>query len=346
MPARLFHRNGLFTSKMMITDLEVLFQKAVKNNRVIGAALGYIENKNINYRCCGFKSIQNNDPIAIDTYFEIGSITKVFTALLLIQLVERGEMQLDDAVETLNLPFKIPEFQGTKITFRHLVTHHAGLPIIQTNLKFKNQLNPYSDYSIRDLYDFLTHYTLKNAPGDHFEYSNIGMGLLGHVLCTKTRKSYWELLSESILAPLSMNHTCLELTETNHNQMSKGHYINQILPSWNMSEAMQGSGGLLITIQDAIQFLAANLGLIQSPVTELLKRCHQFQYKINSSESIGLAWIITHSKNGDIIWHDGITGGYRSFIGFNRKTEKGMVILTNSNMDWVNDFALELLRHH
>lgn len=329
---------------MKTTDLEILFKKATKTNRVIGAALGYVEKGSITYICCGNKSIQKNDPVTIDTYFEIGSVTKVFTALLLNQLINKEGIHLDATIESLNLPFKIPEFRGRKITLKHLVTHHSGLPAIQTNLKIKNQLNPYSDYSIEELYDFLAHYTLENPPGYHFEYSNIGMALLGHILCLKAGKSYWELLSDTLLAPLALKHTCFELREKK--EFSEGHYLDHILPNWSMSEVMQGAGGLLSTIQDITQFLTANLCIGSSPITDLLKQCHQPQYKINSSESIGLAWIISHSKCGDIIWHDGITGGFRSFIGFNQETKKGIVILTNSNMGWVNEFGLSLLKNH
>ena len=120
--------------------------------------------------------------ISEDTIFEIGSITKIFTTLILMDMVANGEVVLDEPVETYLPSVKIPELNGKKITLRHLATHYSGLPSLPDNFNPKNPMNPYEDFTSEDLYHFLNHYNLKRAPGEQFEYSNVGLGLLGHIL--------------------------------------------------------------------------------------------------------------------------------------------------------------------
>ncbi|HSX38724.1 MAG TPA: serine hydrolase domain-containing protein [Chlamydiales bacterium] len=327
----------------MTTDIQSMLEKTIKKNRAVGAAVGFIEQDQLHFYCSGEKSAQDDVPISIDTIFEIGSITKVFTTLLLIEMVQKGEANLDDPVENFFPSVRIPEFNGKKITLRHLATHHSGLPGMPGNINPKDLMNPYAGYSTEDLYRFLGRFTLKKTPGEQFVYSNLGMALLGHILCLKMKKSYGRLTSDSILSPLSMVDTGADLTPNIRSRMSVGHHLGKMVKYWDVTEAFIGAVGFHSSIKDMTQFLAANLGLLNPPVADLLRRCHKHQYTSNSTEDIGLGWIISHINDADVIWHDGITGGFRSFIGFNPRTQNGIVVLSNSTKDWLNEFSFSIL---
>jgi serine-type D-Ala-D-Ala carboxypeptidase/endopeptidase len=327
-----------------MSDIGTQLQAAMKKKGVVGAAVGYIQNGQTQFYFSGKTSVLSDKPISRDTIFEIGSITKVFTTLILMMLSSRGEIHLDDSIDIF-LPFdQVPHFNGHKITLRHLATHSSGLPSFPSTLIPKNPKNPYKNYSIEDLYYFLQQYSLKRKPGDHFLYSNLGMGLLAHILRIKTQKSYKALILEHVLEPLSMDDSGVEITAIMKDRMCMGHNIGKTVEFWDTPEAIVGSGGLRSNIQDMTKFLAANLGFVQTPITNFLKKCHKRLYSTETSgEYCGFGWIISGTQKGDVIWHDGITGGFANFIGFNQHTQKGLVILTNSRKNWLTDFSFSLL---
>ena len=130
-------------------------------------------------------------PVNGDTLFEIGSATKVFTSLLLAEAVKRGEVALDDPVaKYLPSSVKVPERGGRKITLLDLATHTSGLPRLPLNMNPKDASNPYADYTVQQMYEFLASYTLPRDPGSMYEYSNLGGGLLGHVLALRAWMDY------------------------------------------------------------------------------------------------------------------------------------------------------------
>jgi len=146
-------------------------------------------------------------PLNGDTIFEIGSISKVFTSLLLADMVNRKEVALDDpAAKYLPEHVRMPERSGKAITLLDLSTHRSGLPRVPGNLNPKDPTNPYADYSVDDLYQFLSGYTLPRDPGSEVEYSNLGGGLLGHILAHRAGTDYESLIRSRIarrcLAPV------------------------------------------------------------------------------------------------------------------------------------------------
>src|SRR5215470_11566316 len=144
----------------------------------------------------GRSGAANDRPLDADTVFEIGSITKVFTALLLAEMVGRGEVALDDpAAKFLPERVRMPEYQGVPITLLDLATYTSGLPRMPNNFAPKDPTNPYADYTADQLYDFLSGYKLAYTPGKHYEYANLGFGLLGHVLSLRAGKSSEELVT-------------------------------------------------------------------------------------------------------------------------------------------------------
>ncbi len=151
-----------------------------------------------------------------DTIYEIGSISKLFTSLLLAQEVVRGEMLLDDPI-AMYLPagVTVPSHNGIEIKLVDLATHTSGLPRIPTNIAPADQSNPYADYTPELLYEYLSTYELPRDPGERWEYSNVGVGLLGHILELHAGVPYEELLRTRILDPLGMDSTGITLAESN-----------------------------------------------------------------------------------------------------------------------------------
>ena len=180
---------------------------------VLGRVFGY-----------GKKSAQDEARPDGDTVFEIGSATKVFTALLLVDMVRRGEVSLDDPVQKF-LPddVKVPKKGEQPITLDHLASHRSGLPRMPDNFTPKDPANPYADYSVKQMYEFLSRCQPAREAGEAFEYSNLGAGLLGHALARRAGKTYEALVVERICKPLGMSDTAVTLKQPTRSRLAPGH---------------------------------------------------------------------------------------------------------------------------
>lgn len=279
-----------------------------------------------------------------NTVFEIGSISKVFTALLLADLVERGELKLNDPISKfLPKSVKVPSRNGKEITLIDLATHTSGLPRLPDNLKPQDIENPYADYTVEQLYDFLSRYRLTRDMGTEYEYSNLGAGLLGHILSLKSGMDYETLVTTRIAQPLQMNSTKIQLSAEMKSRFARGHNeIGQPVKNWDLP-TLAGAGGLRSTTHDLLNFLAANLGLTKSNLSSTMQRTQTIQRQTGTPDlAIGLGWHILKKYGTEIIWHNGGTGGYHSFMGFDKKKQLGVVVLSNSSNS-IDDIGLHLL---
>ncbi len=327
----------------MTMDIQTFLQKYMNNSGTVGASVAFIDNGKIQFFSCGKKSINRDELVSEDTVFKIGSITKVFTTLILMDMVAKGDVQLDDPIEIYLPGIKLPELDGTKITLRHLAVHTSGIPFMPDNFDFKNPANFYKDYTIERLYDDLSHWTLTKAPGKSFEYSNVGMGLLGHILSVRSAKSYEELIQSSIAAKLKMKDTSISLTAAMRHNLASGHHLRQEIGHLDIPAVGAGAGALRSSVKDMAQFLVANMGFSQSPIVTLMQQCHQKQHQVMPRCSIGLAWATSRFRQANIIWQNGARDGFRGFIGFNPKTQKGLVVLSNSSEVWPDEFGFLIL---
>ena len=272
-------------------------------------------------------------PLSENSLFEIGSITKTFTGILLADMILKGEVTLDDTVISL-LPAgtTLPVRNGQNMTLRHLVTHSSGLPRMPSNFAPADNSNPYADYSVADMYKFLAGYALPRDIGETAEYSNLGMGLLGHVLALKTGQSYEELVTERIFKPLGMTDSSITVSEAQKPNFTDGHDPSGDATShWDLP-TFAGAGAIRSNGRDMMKYLAANMGLTSSALTPAIEMSHKFQRKFDpDTMHIGFAWITVTNEAGDLTWHNGGTGGYRSFLGLNKATKTGVLVLANSN---------------
>ncbi len=311
---------------------QMLVDRIDAQHQSVGIVVGIIGPKG--RRIISYGHLEKGDarPLDGDTIFEIGSATKVFTSLLLADMVQRGEVALDDPV-TKYLPagVKMPERNGRSITLVDLATHTSGLPRVPANMMPKDQANPYADYSVEQLYEFLSTYQLTRDIGSKYEYSNLGGGLLGHVLARRAGMDYEALVRSRICDPLGMKSTWITLTPEMKARLAVGHNAAlETVENWDLP-TLSGAGAIRSTANDLLTFLAANLGYTKSPLAPAMAAMLKVRRPTGQPRlEIALGWHVLTTNGEDIIWHNGGTGGYRSFMGFDPKTRIGVVALSNA----------------
>ena len=282
-------------------------------------------------------------PLDADSVFEIGSITKVFTAIILADMAERGQVKLDDPI-AMYLPknMRVPERSGKKITLIDLSTQTSGLPRMPDNFKPSDVRNPYKDYTVEQLYDFLSRHELRRDPGALFEYSNLGVGLLGHVLTLAAKKPYEQLVKERILDPLDMDHTAITLTPWMQQHLARGHNTaNEPVSNWDVG-VLGAAGALRSTMNDMLKFAHANLQT-KGRLQQVMQKTHVERAPALKGGGIGMNWIIRGLDGQEVIWHNGGTGGYRTWMGVDQKKGLAAVVLTNS-AHGADDLGFALLK--
>lgn len=245
-------------------------------------------------------------------------------------MVNEGKIKLTDPVQNyLPSKVKLPIKNGKPITFLSLANHSSGLPRLANNMPFADPLNPYADYTVEMMYQFLNNYQLPREVGEQREYSNLGTGLLGHVLALIDNKSFEEMIIARVLTPLMMKNTFVDVPNSYSNKLSHGHNAQLEKIKYWQFPTLAGAGALKSNITDMALFLKANMAKSVLANEFALTQTSTANFA-NANTKIGLSWIIQNSRNGKLFIHNGGTGGFRSFIGFNRKTGKGIVLLSNA----------------
>lgn len=322
----------------------ILQERVEKSKRNLGIVVGIVSGKGTRVISYGKPARQASAEVGGDTVFEIGSVTKAFTSILLAEMAARGEVGLNDPLSKyLPKNVKTPSRNGREITLLDLATHTSGLPRLPGNLNPADPNNPYADYTVGQLYEFLSGYTLTRDIGEKYEYSNLGAGLLGHVLALRAGMDYEALIVARILKPLGMNNTRAKLSPQMQAALAKGHdQGGSPVTAWDF-ETLAGAGALRSTVNDMLKFLAANLGLNKSALYTAMQKAHAVQKATDTPNlSIGLGWHILNNFGTEIVWHNGGTRGYHSFVGFDKKKGLGVVVLSNS-ANSIDDIGLHLL---
>jgi CubicO group peptidase (beta-lactamase class C family) len=274
----------------------------------------------------------DNRALDADTVFEIGSITKVFTALLLADMIVRGEVAASDPVAKF-LPniVRVPYFESTPITLLDLATYTSGLPRMPSNFAPRNASNPYADYSVEQLYDFVSNHKLRFRPGTHYEYANLGFGLLGHALALRAGKSYEELVVSRICAPLGMESTRITLSRSMQERLAHGHNASlEPVANWDIP-TLAGAGALRSTANDLFKFLEMSVGNRPLPLAPALAMTLGERHPTERPRvEVGLGWFLSTSHKDEVAWKDGGTGGYAAFIGFSTKSRRASILLSNT----------------
>ncbi|MFC2096499.1 serine hydrolase [Bacteroidota bacterium] len=325
-------------------ELKENIKSRIENEIITGIVIGVITPEGTSFYSYGVKSLETKEPVDENTVFEIGSITKTFTGVLLANEVVSGELSLDDPLQSL-LPEGItaPTRNGQSINLVHLANHSSALPPIPNNLTPGNSSNRYGNYTKKQLYDMLNSYELTRDIGSEFEYSNLGMGLLGTVIADKNNTNYEDLMLKNIAKPLGMENTRINLTPDMEKEFAKGHSNGVEVETWKWDiPTLVGCGAIRSTAVDMLKYLAANMGIEKSELYPAMKLAHKYSGSGVGDMILGLGWITQTVEGIDIVWHDGGTNGQMSFAGFTKDGKKGVVVLTNST-GFPDDIGFHLL---
>lgn len=314
---------------------KILIDRIDVQRRSVGIVVAVIDSKGQRVVSYGHLNQGDTRPLNGDTLFEIGSITKVFTTLLLSEMSLRGEVSLDDPVSKyLPQSVKMPKRDGKQIALIDLATHTSGLPRLPDNMKPADPANPYADYSVDQLYQFLGSYKLTRDIGTRYEYSNLGVGLLGHVLALRASQNYEALFRQRIGLPLGMKDTATALTPDMSARLAIGHNaaMNPV-KNWDLP-TLAGAGALRSTANDLSKLLAAELGFARTPLRQAMDKQLSVRRPTGApTVTVMLGWHELSDSHGTDIEHSGGTAGYRTFIGFDQKALVGVVTLSNTNTD-------------
>ena len=322
-------------------DIAAILKERVDVGReTLGVVAASLDGDRRSVTVYGQSDSANNRPLDGDTVFEIGSITKVFTALLFADMVLRGEVAPDDpAAKFLPGSVRMPEFEGAPITLLDLATYTSGLPRMPSNFAPKDSKNPYIDYTAERLYDYLSNHKLGFKPGKHYEYANLGFGLLGHVLELRAGRSYEELVVSRICAPLGKDDTRITLTDSMQQRLARGHNMGLApVANWDFS-ALAGAGALRSTANDLLKFLQMCLEPGDGPVAAAQKLALAERRPRADQRDVASGWFVASRFGDELVWKDGGTGGYATFIGYSTKTRRNCILLSNA-ADYASNTAL------
>jgi CubicO group peptidase (beta-lactamase class C family) len=325
----------------------ILAQRIDVERRNVGIVVGVVEPAGQRLVAHGTFGVGDARPVDGESVFEIGSITKVFTSLVLADMAERGELRLDDPVaKYLPADVRVPGRDGRVITLEDLSTHTSALPRLPGNLKPANPANPYADYSVTQLYQFLSGYTLPRPIGAQFEYSNLGAGLLGHALSLKAGDDYESLVRQRVLSPLGMTDTAISLTSALQSRLARGHnQRREAVGNWDAA-ALAGAGALRSTGRDMMRFVAAFATGAQTALAAGAARMRTVERPgAVPGVFMALGWQVVKRPDREILWHGGMTGGYSAFAGYVPSRRVGVVVLSNMSggVTGVDDIGLHLL---
>lgn len=326
------------------TIRQILVQRVDTDRQSLGMVVGVIDARGRRVIAHGVTGA-GGKPVDGETLFEIGSVTKALTSLLLADMVRRGEVKLDDPVVKHLPPGAVaPTRNGKAITLIDLATHTSGLPRLPTNMAPKDPLNPYADYTEAQLDAFLRDYAPPRDIGGTYEYSNLGVGLLGRALAYRAGGDYETVLRQRVLAPLGMTDTAIALPPDQASRFSTGHNAAlQPTPHWDLP-SLAGAGALRSTADDLLKLVAAELGQVETPLAAAMADQLVPRRPATGDVLVALGWHIWPTAEGEIISHSGGTMGFQSFVGFNRRTQVGVVVLSNSaSVMGVDDIGLHLL---
>jgi serine-type D-Ala-D-Ala carboxypeptidase/endopeptidase len=329
-----------------VTDqwLEQTVRPLVEKRIVNGLSVGYIEGEHWGIMHFGSANQAGEKPNS-STIYELGSISKVFTSLLLADAVARGEIDLNGTADVANSAgIRLPSRDGRSITWIDLSTHRTGLPRLPSNLQATDLVNPYRDYDSKKAAEFLNHYELPRKPGETQEYSNIGGAVLGYLLAAKAGKPYEQLLREKITEPLKMTDCTVSLSDDQKKRLATPHdKSGSTTSTWEFAD-LPAAGGVHATMRDMMRFAKAQIDPPKGTLGDAIELAWKQHTEADSSgAAMGLGWMI--AGDGETRWHNGGTGGFRSALFINRRLKCAAVVLCNTAVtNEVDQLAIQVVQ--
>jgi serine-type D-Ala-D-Ala carboxypeptidase/endopeptidase len=330
--------NSMKNTKNLQALIDQRITEAIAQQHARGLVIGIVKGNQVVIKGYGIIRDGSAEKPDSNTLFELGSICKIFTSSALQMGVHRKTFDFKDPISKYLAP-RVSVPNAFDVTLLNLATHTSGFPRLPKmwSDKLSNMQNPYKDLTYNDLYDYLKTCS-ENEPAGTFAYSNLGMGLLGHILELEYDKKYEDIIKEEICSKLGMNQTTITLSELQKKQVSQG-YDSDGKPTsiWDFP-VLTGAGGFLSNATDMIQFIKANLDENYSAISPQLITCHTPQ--LNGDTGLGWhlfnGWVAKMNALEGIRWHNGGTGGYRTYIGIDKKNKNGLIILSNSTNNVTN----------
>jgi serine-type D-Ala-D-Ala carboxypeptidase/endopeptidase len=336
-PARLAAEQNL-TDQAVEKAARPLIEKKV----VDGMSIGYIEGKRqgiVHLGSAGPAGKRADD----STIYEVGSVSKIFTSLLLADAVVRGRIDLNATADVANpAGIRLPSRNGRSITWLDLSTHRSGLPRIPFNLRITNFTDPYHDYDSKKAAAFLKDFKLPRQPGESQKYSNFAASILGYLVAQKEGKPYQELLRERIAEPLQMTDCTVVLSDDQRKRLATPHHVVGVAtPPWTFAD-LPGAGEVHATIRDMLRFAQAQLTPPPGKMGEAIELAWKQQSAADATgPAMGLGWMIRAADQTR--WHNGQTGGSHAAIFINRGTNRAVVVLCNTGALEVDPLAMRLI---
>lgn len=325
-------------------QVDALAAPYIDGKYIVGMSVGLLVDGEMHTYHYGTTWAGEDSPPDDRTLYEIGSISKTFTGLLLANGSLAGDWQLDDPV-TQYLPNDIDLPDG--VTLRRLSTHTSGLPRMPHDFSPATMDDPYIDYGTEELFTTLRSIEMAYAPGEGAEYSNLAVGLLGTVMAQQNGTSYEQLLRDEILTPLKMDHTTIALSAEQDRHFAAPHSADgEPAHRWDF-DALAGAGAIRSDVRDMLRYAQAQLEPEKTPLAEaiaLSQRRHTAPQGPSLGNGITLGWFILDTQ-GDMVTalgHGGQTGGYACFVGFNRAKDYAVVVLTNTSNEYNGQFSKDL----
>jgi len=341
----------------LASDTKVLCRDFLRATRAPGMVAVVVSGGNSAALAMGKSGLWGR-PVTQETLFEIGSVTKVFTGILLANAVEQGKVRLDQPVAELMR--EVAEIDP-RVTLERLASHTAGMPRLPENMgSFSGALrmltggDPYRDYGEAEFHEALRALKVRGAPGAENNYSNYGVALLGHALAKARGVSFAELLRTDLLEPMGLADTSLALSPAQKARFSQGHTaaaglgpvsIAMKSDPWDLADCLAPAGGVRSSGADLRRFLRVCIGLEQSSISNAVKISTQALSRKSERREVGLGWYRTIDKElgQTMIWHNGGTGGFRAHLSFTEDRQAGVVVLCNASVD-VDQLGFRLLR--
>ena len=343
---------------------EILTRRIDVDKQGVGLAAVIVSGDQVRIVTEGFQSLKQTEPITVDTLFEVGSITKTFTALLLADMVVKGELKLEDPVEkwlpqgiTVGLNgLKLRDHTGDPIRLVDLATHRSGLPRLPDNMPNGTRADPYVDYREQQLLMYLKsrETVVETDAGkttkkrdEAYAYSNLGFGLLGYVLARAANMPYDELLQKRVLTPLGLTSTYLDTPRSELARFSGGHYLEngttlKQAKHWRF-DVIAPAGALRMSAKDMGRYAQAASGAIDTPLKAAFTLAQKrYGDGMGVKNPQGLAWILATINDRAVANHDGMTGGFASTLWIDPERKSAVAVLSNAARP-VTDIGLHLL---
>ncbi|MGH8187402.1 MAG: serine hydrolase [Steroidobacteraceae bacterium] len=308
------------------------------------AVVGRIDSQGRQIVAYGESGRDSKRPLDGDSVFEIASLTKVLTALVLSDMVARKEVALIDPV-TQHLPERVLNPDVRAISLVDLATHTSGFPLRMPGVDASETRYPYDAVGRKEFYAALATFKSTNPSGSKYEYSNYGYAVLGEALAHRADMSFERLLETRVLSPLGMEDTRWKLTDSMRARAVTGHDVAHAPVEISGAGMFAGAGGVYSTVNDMLDFIEVASGRRDSPLSSAARALLDTARPSDYPHAIqALGWRVTNLAGHRIVWSNGAGQGFRTFMGFSPKNGVGVVAFANASSDvGVDDIGQHLI---